>query len=538
MNHRNRVLGAAALCVAALAVRGSAAPATSTLAPALANPVGLEFTLKLPPGKTSFMQGETIPVTLAFSNTGPQRLWLSQFYGLKSFEVEPKEGVTNLWGDVPRSPVININGFVPPPIRLSEKPTEERCSVNEYLRFDRPGTYTIRATTSSVFVLPEGAAPPQISLFPSDKPFISTSKPISIQIVPADPQWQAEQVEVWRAFWAQQKPDADGYGWASPQGVLPPANDLRFLNTRAAAQAMIDRLGQDIAPRSSGSEAYFWRLGLTGFSDRAWLIEAMKSAMARPDYAITQGFLDNLDALQGLQSDAPQKPAAFSSQPSDAQLAHWNLAFAALGPKKGRARAMTVHSLLESAWGSNLNKVPGVQQQLPGLVQMVPDVFNDLPRLPQQYLLAIYGHSDEWTRIKSPRMAAPLRRLWDATRDEPNDGGRYFPNAILHRLYEVDPETGRALILKEMAAPHPRVSFEVLALLPDKRLPLLQNLWLAHLNQDGEDQDVAAQLIGRYATEAIKAQVKAEYVQLQRNKMLSSSMNQGLSRYLARVKQG
>ncbi len=301
---------------------------------------------------------------------------------------------------------------------------------------------------------------------------------------------------------------------------------------------MIDRLGQDIAPRSSGSEAYFWRLGLTGFSDRAWLIEAMKSAIARPDYAITQGFLDNLDTLQGLQSDALQQPAAFSSQPSDAQLADWNLAFAALGPKKGRARAMTVHSLLESAWGSNLKKVTIVQQRLPRLVEMVPDIFNDLPILPQQSLLAIYGHSDEWTRIKSPRMAAPLRRLWDVTPLKHNESIHYFANAILRRLYEVDPETGRALILREMAAPHPKVSFEVLALLPDKRLPQLQNLWLSHLNQDGEDQDIAALLIGRYATEAIKTQVKAEYVQLQRNKMLSSSMNQGLSRYLARVKTG
>ncbi len=195
MNYHNRVLGATALCVAALAVRGSAAPATSTLAPALANPAGLEFTLKLSGGKTSFMQGETIPVTLAFSNTGPQRLWLNQFSGLKSFEVEPKEGVTNLFGGLPAPTAVFIAGYVPPPVRLSEKPTEERCSLNEYLRFDRPGTYTIRATTSSVFALPEGAAPPRIGLFPSAKPFISTSTPTSIQIVPADPQWQQQQVE-------------------------------------------------------------------------------------------------------------------------------------------------------------------------------------------------------------------------------------------------------------------------------------------------------------------------------------------------------
>ena len=542
MNYRNRVLGAAALCVAALAVRGSAAPATSPLTPALANPAGLEFTLKLSSSKMSFMQGETIPVVLAFSNTGPQTLWLSQFYQSRSFEVEPKEGVTNPLGDLPASTAISIAGYVPPPIRLGEKPTEERFSLNEYLRFDRPGTYTIRATTSSVFALPEGVVPPQISLFPLGKPFISTSEPVSLRIVPADPKWQAEQVQAWRAFWAKQKADFVRLGGRTALDTVRPANDLRFLNTRAAAQAIIDRLGQDEFPRSSGSEAYFWRSGLIGFSDRPWLIEAMKSAMKRPDYPVTQGFLDNLATLETLQAAAmgiKQQPANFfapSSLAADEE--GWNLALASLDPKKGRARAMTVHSLLESAWYSPLQKVPGVQKRLPLLVAQVADIFDDLPPTAQQNLLDIYGHSNEWERIKSPRMAAPLRQLWNTTpvASNGNDSYHYFPNAILSHLYEVDPQTGRALILKEMAAPHPRVSFEVLALLPDKRLPELQNLWLSHLNQDGEDQDIAAQLIGRYATEAIKPQIQEEYAKRQREHRFLIPADRALERYLARVK--
>ena len=546
MNHRNRVLRAAALCVAALAVRGSAAPATSTLSPAVANPAGLEFTLKLPPGKTSFMQGETIPLSLSFVNSGPQTLGLNEFYRspptplpFASFEVEPKEGTSNPLGDLPVPTFISIAGAIPLPVRLAAIPTQEPFSLNEYVRFDRPGTYTIRAVTSRVFIRPEATTPPRASLFPSGKPFISTSEPISIQIVPADPKWQMEQVQAWRAFWAKQKADFVRFDGKTALDTVRPANDLRFLNTRAAAQAMIDHLGQDAFLRNPGAEDYSWRSGFIGFSERAWLVSAMKDARARPDYPVTQGFMDILATLETLQNVAPGAKArltGFGIDTGVANRANWQQINEELKMKTGRARAVTLFSLLETAWNSPMGQAPEIAARLPRLIAQVPDVFDDLPPSAQEYFIDDQPWSKQWARVKSPRFAAPLRRLWDATHVEPNGLYRYFPNAILHRLVEVSPSQGRALILKEMAAPHPRVSFEVLSLLPDKRLPQLQNLWLSHLNQDGEDQDVAALLIGRYATDAIKAHVKAQYVQLQRNKMLSSSMNQGLSRYLARVK--
>lgn len=548
MNYHNRVLGAAALCVAAIAVPTEAAPVASESAALVsANTAGLEFTLKLPAGKTSFMQGETIPLSLSFVNNGPQKLYLREFYQpppsflpFASFVVEPKEGTSNPLGDLPVPTFISIAGAIPLPVRLAAIPTQEPFLLNEYVRFDLPGTYTIRAVTSRVFARPEGTAPPLSSIFPAGKAIISTSEPISLRIVPADPKWQAEQVQAWRAFWAKQKADFVRLGGRTALDTVRPANDLRFLNTRAAAQAIIDRLGQDEFPRSSNSEAYFWQAGLVGFSDRPWLIEAMKSAMKRPDYPVTQGFLDNLATLKTLQAAAmgiKQQPANFFAQSSlAADEEGWNLALASLDPKKGRARAMTVHSLLESAWYSPLQKVPEVQKRLPLLVAQVPDIFDDLPPTAQQNLLDIYGHPGAWPRIKSPRMAAPLRQLWNAMPITRNDSYHYFPNAILSHLYEVDPAAGRALILKEMAAPTPRVSFEVLSLLPDKRLPQLQKLWLAHLSENGADQDTAAMLIDRYANDDIKPQVQKEFADRQRNHMFSVSTQQGLERYLSRVK--
>jgi len=508
-------------------------------------PEGLRFELRLPDGKTQFQMGETIPVRLLFSNVGKQTLALNTFAEsppsmatFAAFSVEPPNGAVNPLGDLPK-----VTGFAyegPGPERpklLTEKPQEVALVLNEYLRFDHAGTYIVRATTNKVFAVPEGKPLPRQGFFFGGGSAV-TSLPMTLQIVPADPKWQAEQVEAWRSLWAKQTLDKSGYGWRTPEGVSTPTNDLRFLNTRAAALAMIDRMGQDVAPRSSGSEAYYWRSGLVGFSDRSWLIGAMKDAMKRPDYAITQGFLDNLATLEELQRGGKYiKQAFLDVSPFAAQLeeTNWNLAYAALPAKKGAVRALTLHTLLETAWLSSWSKSPQVKARLPQLVTQVPDFFGDLPLLPQQYLLGIYGNSDEWNRIKSPRMVAPLRHLWAGLPVQPSVYYRYLPNAVARRLYELDPQGTRILLLKEMALPYPRVSFEALSLVNDRRLPQLQNLWLANLNTNGADQDTAAQLIGRYATKALQPQIQKEYAQRKREDKFSTPIDKALRRFLARA---
>lgn len=131
-------------------------------------------------------------------------------------------------------------------------------------------------------------------------------------------------------------------------------------------------------------------------------------------------------------------------------------------------------------------------------------------------------------------MVAPLRRLWAALPVQPGVSYRETPDLIAHRLYELDPQGTRILLLKEMALPYPRASFQALSLVNDKRLPQLQNVWLANLNTNGADQDTAAQLIGRYATKALQPQIQKEYAERKRDSMFSPEIETGLHRFLAR----
>ncbi|RYX81815.1 hypothetical protein EON83_22410 [bacterium] len=517
-----------------------AEPAAKPLTPSApipVDPAGLDFELHT--AKTTFQKGETIRVNLLFSNHGTQTLCLNTFHFpppnwavFGSFEASPKEETSNPLGDLPPEKSFNYSGPGPArPQLLTENPFGVTLALNAYIRFNNPGEYKIRATTNRVFAIPDGQPLPEQGSFFGGTQTV-TSKPLSIEIVPATPEWQQQQVAAWQTYWSKQKPG--DMEWITPVGVQRPQNDIRFLNTYAAVEALIERLGQDEFPRSSGSEAYYWRPGLIGFPNRLWLIAAMKDAIKRPDYPVTQGLLDNLATLQALYhvshtgKETPTNQFWQVNENSDA--ANWQLTLASLPQKKGRARAMTVHSLLESVWFSNLSKAPQPKQQLPRLVALVPDIFNDLPNLPQQYLL----DKDNWKQVKSPRFVEPLLQEWKTV---PHAQGWAMErgNLILRRLYELNPTITRPLILREMAAPQPRVSFEVLALLDDKVLPQLQNLWWTHLNSNGPDHDIAALLIGRYATTALKGKVQKEYAERKRNGMLSFDVNRGLRNYLVRI---
>lgn len=507
---------------------------------------GLEFRIVAPPGKTRWMVGETIALRLSFANRGAQTLYLNQFYRdpptlvpLAQFAVEPQLGTRDPLAGLPAPMVLAIAGYVPPPVLLGEKPAENPFDLNQYLRFEAPGTYIVRATTTRVFAW-SGTKKPSATLFlPSPNAAPAVSEPLTLEIVPADPQWQARQVEAWRALWATQ--EADDYSWRGRSAAGQPAGDLRYLDTRAAALAIIDRLGSTQAPRTASEEAYRWRMGLIGFSERDWLLGAMKEAMARPDYAVTGPFLETLAALQtlyhGVKVPGSMAQKAFDQNSARADLANWKQTLAALPAKAGRPRAMTLFTLIQAAWRERWAKeAPAIQARLPRLIAQVPNVFADLPPQTQEYLLYDQFNADAWPRIKSPRLAPVLARLWAQTRLEPNNSYHAFPNAILHRFYEVAPDAGRAAILSEMAAANPRASFAALSLLPDKTLPALEELWWKHLHQNGAAQDIAALLIGRYASPTLKARVQSEFARRTRDKMLSTDISTGLRRYLARVK--
>ncbi|PQV65521.1 hypothetical protein B1R32_101263 [Abditibacterium utsteinense] len=512
------------------------------------NAPGLVFKLSLPQGKTRFQIGEVIPVTLNFSNLGAQPLQLVRFvqgeHNFAQFEVDPREGVTDPLGEIPPPTYIASTG-PPPPARLALDANShiETVSINETLRFDRPGIYRLYAHTWRVFPGAPLKKKSPFSLPPSTPRTESTSNVIQFEIVPTDLNWAHAEVQAQRALWKQPQ------RWFEDRLEAP---SFRYLQTPEAMDAIIERLGTGESPRSSEDETYRWQLSLVGYTNRPALINAMRRAIARPDYTVSQGLLDTLTLLRALEIQKKPNAARLELQkaalktkskglqslmegplyPLQSQLLieDWQRAKIALSHKTGRARAMTVHSLLELAWHNpTLAKKVGAAR-IEDLQVQVPSIFSDLPELPQQYLLG----KTEWPRIQSPAMKAPLIALWN---NLPPRDGYYadFADSVLERILEVAPAQGRALALREMVALPPRVSNRALLKLPGGDLPQFDQIWLHFLTTNGNAQEDAALLIGRFGSPAIKREVQRIYEERRRDKMLSSDVSQGLQTYLKRA---
>ena len=305
--------------------------------------------------------------------------------------------------------------------------------------------------------------------------------------------------------------------------------------------AILEHLGQNTHPRSSDDDSYSFRTGLIGFADRNWLIGEMKRAIERPDYAVTQGFFDLLVELQSLQStprpagaDAtrieydkgaqgqwiPRNPTPaqqlqldWEQRRADARAAatsrDWLQIAAASKAKTAAPRAMTLHTLLELAWLTNLQKEPPIKAQLPKLIAQLAPIFDQLPPLPRAYLL-----NYEWDRIKSPAWVPALQRA----RKLPVDPNDYYAkdaaSLTLKRLAEIAPETGRAQIIEQIKHPQPGVDFDALRGLPDATLPALDDVLARNYlnaNPQSDDLALAAKLLWRYASPAVLPRIKASY---------------------------
>lgn len=507
------------------------------------NPAGVKCELRFQDGRTKFQIGETIRATLSFSSETPGFRFNPFFQpppsllNLGDFQVSPSEGVVDPWAELPKPNFISIMGHVPKTVALSANPTEITVDLNQYLRFERPGTYRVSVQTERVY--DDVPANRHEMVFPA-RGYNVTSNIATLEIIATDPEWARAQVEAQRAIWKQPRRHYD---------EIRDAPSFRYLQTRKAMDAIIEHLGEGERPGSSEDETYYYRLSLVGFLDRPYLIGAMERAIARPDYAVTQGLLETLTLLRALElkkrdpsalSDTEKAALnaqwdpfqSYSENPIYATQerilpADWNRAADALSAKTGRARAMTIHSLLELAWGNPLLEKSGRTRKLQA---QVPAIYANLPAYPQEYLL----DKREWPRIKSPAMRAPLVAVWNSLPPRENDYP-YFADAVLTRLLELAPTQGRALALREMAAPRPRVSTKMLLQLPGGDLPQFDKIWLKALTTNGNGQENAALLIGRFASPAIETSVRRVYQERRREKMLSSDVSQGLQTYLKRV---
>lgn len=423
-----------------------------------------KLTLSIPDARTSFREGEIIPLVLSFTSTVDKRYRAVDRHYDRSgrlnidtycLEPEARDPLADYF-----STVFSMGGGLGGEQQLSEKPFTATAELNEW-RQPGPGHYRLWVVTNRV----SGEPSSLISLRVGGVPMTLRSNTIEFDVIRADAESRAKQLQEATAT----------YQKATAGQQKEAARRLRFLSTKESADTLA-RLFWSLNDQPGGWDLIF---GLFGSPYRAEAIAAMQREINSPDHPITQDFLVMFTKLQ-IAGEAPGDPATYGgglqnwreswrkmeAHEREVKKAALTAMAAALPQKVGRTRALTLEALATER-SDLLNKETASQLRR----QLIAD-WGDLPEKTRRDLIR-----DRWPLLAGPEMLPilneivshpappfPYRTEESMTRD-----------AGLKHIFELDPAEGRSLILRDLNDPKGQPSISLVKLLSSKELrPVVQ----------------------------------------------------------------
>jgi hypothetical protein len=448
------------------------------------NPRGLSLTLGLE--DDIFFTGECIRITLEFQNTSDARYELcTRTYDRSGrmddpqFHVEgPAQGFVDPLALYFASGA-GLGGGLSNAVTLGPQGRHAQTfDLNEWVRFDLPGTYKVYCTTRRI----EGMNGTRGS-FPLCSPIVT------FKIIRPDDAWIATRVRV----------ASDALKSADSRERRQGARLLRFL---AEPQAMVPLT-------SLLSDADLWGqalLGLVGARDPSRARAALRAGIRQPEIVVNDTYLRTLAIVSACPegpviSYNPDNAEVFRQQYERLRAAQAAALQEALGElsaalpcKRGRAEATACAVLLGRGVDS-----PGLRERLAG-------VFTQLTEAEQCRVLEF-----RWAQVRCSSFQGPLEQILSRPGgyEQWNDAG--IRSWALHRYLDVQPEKARRLILEDMRRPRPLLAAHALLSLPDESLPELDDIFVTHLAERDADYEKLPALIERYATKRVLAEVIALY---------------------------
>lgn len=491
-----RRLVAIALMLSGVAAFGSSGDPCSLAPTVTVNDV--QVSIAIGDGRTSFREGEIIPLVLSFTSTADKRYWVddkkydrSGRLGTETYCVEPEA----------RDPLADyfrfggMAGGLFNQQQLSEKPFTATAELNEW-RQPGPGHYQMYAVSHRVWRPPD---PDETTPYGRIEVTVR-SNTIEFDVVKADAEWSAQQLQEATAAYqnANVGPEKED------KEDKEQARRLRFLNTRQSAETMA-RLYWGLNDQPGGWDLMF---GLFGSPYRAEAIAAMEREINNPDHPITQEFLHTLTSLQGEAKPPPDPPEYDAAHPGVAQ-EYWNkrqaherelmqaavaLTAAALPRKTGRAHALTVQALVES---SDLLSGTAASQVRKLLVASWGNLSEQAKLSWLQY---------RWPLIAGPEMLPILKEFVSHPASPTEATAR---NEALKHIYELDATEGRALILRELRNPKAQPPISLVKLLSGEELqPAMQEALGRIVGKEGArelDYHLVELFAGKSALDTMKA---------------------------------
>jgi hypothetical protein len=445
-------------------------------------------------GQTTFHMGERISLTLSLTGPNDRKYSIdaasydrSGRLDIDTFAVTPASG----WAD-PLAAYFS-HGFFGGGLRgsdeLSSKPVTFAVDLNEHIRFDELGTYTVIATSHRVGTASTPGG------FPREPYLTLTSNPIELHIIPATPEWQKEKLRSINAALAvPQKLNQQ-----SPERAAAIA-DLRYLASPTAIEELAANLRDDRFDMIS--PCGFGLTGLPG-SMRNAALQAMDHQIDDPHFPVSDWFLHIMTGLEASPHESPEQLQA--NEPARRKTA-WQSVLSGLPHKEGPARAVTAKTLLDAAPRGLAN---GDAQ----LASILASSFMDLP--PDDQLRELQYN---WDLLRTQPMLPTLQALLKSPPAKPIVNGGNFSSPrelhaiVLQRWLELDPEGAQRALLAQLGTEDPVLTETAIASLPGETLPQFEHLWAhAFLSSNSyEQQKVLAALLVRFGTGSAIPQIKAD----------------------------
>lgn len=454
----------------------------------------VEVQLSLADGKTVYRTGEPIRLVMSFTTSGDG-------YVLNTTTTKPASPVDQIlvapdskvshWldeysGSFRYAPdYMSLTG-------LSSTPSRVELAINDWVRFDQPGRYTVRVKTNRVMRQRDNRS--------SGAPVPLTTNEVSFEVKPMSEAEEAQEVSRLSSLLDVTR---------DLRGEEKLAEELSYLTGDVAAREKVRRFLNEEG--RSGNYGQNIAIGLFISRNRALVLKLLEAALRDPEGQATYALMTTLTRLRRIEEEAAA-PKAESSvdkrqmtpdggdrRAIEIQQAYVRELAASLQKRTGKSRttaAMTVLTLL-----------PKDQAEAARLLKSVREIliseFDQLHPYSQEYLLRVY-----WEQLRDPSLATAIEHM--LTRNNVPQG-QQIRTAALKRLLELSPERARPYFIKEISDPSSVADFDVLSSLTDSALPEVDNALLEQIRKyapikQGFDRTLLHHktlLAARYASPAV-----------------------------------
>jgi hypothetical protein len=491
----------------------------AVIARAQTAPPGVNVKLSLADNKTVYKIGEPIKLVMEF--TADREGYLVEFApdnkepGLDTIVIAPETGVTRWLDELSYRRVGGRHAFATD--KLTKSPREIEIFLNDWVRFDAPGRYTVSVNTRRIWL----ARPPS-----NDTKILSVSTNwVSFEVQPmTEPEEEKEVKRIVDLLAARREPRSDN----------ELGRQLSYLTGDPSTREKAKRYLSFDDRGNGGFSLHMW-YGLFIARNRSLALKLVEAGMRDPNRPVTSQILHAATSLKNLLVPGTREKLETSNtilmEVADPRVTEISDAYvmelaAGLGKRSGESQTTTAITILTALPKDSQGASAGLREVRRILVQQ----FDSLHPFSQEHLLQQY-----WEQLRDPALVPSLKRMMTSTGAAKNLRG-----TALRRLLEMTPDEVRPYVIAEIRHPSSLVDPELLAKLKDESLPeidapLLEQIRvLAESNQPAADVflRVKAALLVRFATANIYRSV-LELYQSTRTK-LSRDSRAGMLAYLAK----